>query len=54
MKLLGCEYVLLRREFLKYKDCKRRIPEKAKKILVTMGAADTDNVTLKVIRMRYI
>jgi UDP-2,4-diacetamido-2,4,6-trideoxy-beta-L-altropyranose hydrolase len=49
VKLLGCEYVLLRREFLKYKDWKREIPEKAKKILVTMGGSDPDNVTLKVI-----
>ncbi len=50
VKLLGCEYVLLRREFLKYKDWKREIPEKAKKILVTMGGADPDNVTLKIIK----
>jgi UDP-2,4-diacetamido-2,4,6-trideoxy-beta-L-altropyranose hydrolase len=50
VKLLGCEYVLLRREFLKYKDWKREIPDKAKKILVTMGGSDPDNVTLKVIR----
>jgi len=49
VKRLGCEYVLLRREFLKYKDWKRKIPDKAKKILVTMGGADPDNVTLKVI-----
>ncbi len=50
VKLLGCEYVLLRREFLKYKDWKREIPEKAKKILVTMGGSDPDNVTLKVVK----
>ena len=49
VKLLGCEYVLLRREFLKYKDYKREISDKAKKILVTMGGSDPDNVTLKVI-----
>jgi len=49
-KLLGCEYVLLRKEFLKYKNWKREIPDKAKKILVTMGGSDPDNVTLKVIR----
>ena len=47
VKLLGCEYVLLRREFLKYKDWKREIPDKAKKILITMGGSDPDNVTLK-------
>jgi UDP-2,4-diacetamido-2,4,6-trideoxy-beta-L-altropyranose hydrolase len=50
LKLLGCEYVLLRSEFLNYKDWKRVIPDKAKKILVTMGGSDPDNVTLKVIR----
>jgi len=50
VKLLSCEYVLLRREFLKYKDWKREIPEKARKILVTMGGGDPDNVTLKVIK----
>ena len=49
VKLLGCEYVLLRREFLKYKNWKREIPDKAKKILVTMGGSDPENVTLKVI-----
>jgi len=50
VKLLGCEYVLLRREFLKYKDWERKIPGKANKILVTMGGSDPDNVTLKVIK----
>ena len=47
--LLGTRYVLLRREFLKYRDFKRMIPGKAKNILVTMGGSDPDNVTLKVI-----
>lgn len=47
--LLGTRYVLLRREFLKYRDFKRQISERAKNILVTLGGADPDNVTLKVI-----
>ena len=47
--LLGSRYVLLRREFLKYQDFKRQIPDRAKNILVTLGGADPDNVTLKVI-----
>lgn len=47
--LLGTRYVLLRREFLKYQDFKRQIPERAKNILVTLGGADPDNVTFKVI-----
>jgi UDP-2,4-diacetamido-2,4,6-trideoxy-beta-L-altropyranose hydrolase len=47
--LLGTRYVLLRREFLKYRDFKRQVPDQAKNILVTLGGADPDNVTLKVI-----
>jgi UDP-2,4-diacetamido-2,4,6-trideoxy-beta-L-altropyranose hydrolase len=47
--LLGARYVLLRREFLKYQNFKRQIPDRAKNILVTLGGADPDNVTLKVI-----
>jgi len=50
VKLLGPEYALLRREFLKYSNCRRKFPEKARKILVTMGGSDPDNVTLKVIK----
>ena len=50
VELLGCKYVMLRREFLKYKDWKREIPEKPKKILVTMGGSDPDNVTFKIIK----
>jgi UDP-2,4-diacetamido-2,4,6-trideoxy-beta-L-altropyranose hydrolase len=48
--LLGTRYVLLRREFLKWQGWKREIAEVARKILVTMGGSDPDNVTLKVIR----
>lgn len=47
--LLGTRYVLLRREFLKYLDFQRQIPQHARNILVTLGGADPDNVTLKVI-----
>jgi UDP-2,4-diacetamido-2,4,6-trideoxy-beta-L-altropyranose hydrolase len=46
---LGTHYVLLRREFLKHRDFKRQIPDRAKNILVTLGGSDPDNVTLKVI-----
>lgn len=49
VKLMGSKYVLLRKEFLHYKSWKREIPDKAKRILVTMGGSDPDNVTLKVI-----
>jgi len=47
--LLGTKYVLLRREFLKGSGWYRDIPEIARKILVTLGGGDPDNVTLKVI-----
>jgi len=47
--LLGTHYVLLRREFLKYCNFNRHIPDRAKNVLVTLGGADPDNVTLKVI-----
>ena len=48
--LVGTRYVFLRREFLKYWDFKRQIPDRAKNILVSLGGADPDNVTLKVIQ----
>lgn len=47
--LLGTRYILLRREFLKYRDFNRQVQDRAKNILVTLGGADLDNVTLKVI-----
>lgn len=48
--LLGMRYVLLRREFLKWREWKREIPDVARKVLVTLGGGDPDNVTLKVIQ----
>ncbi|MFM8983469.1 MAG: UDP-2,4-diacetamido-2,4,6-trideoxy-beta-L-altropyranose hydrolase, partial [Spartobacteria bacterium] len=47
--LLGTKFALLRREFLKYRGWQRQIPETARKVLVTLGGADPDNVTGKVI-----
>ena len=47
--LLGTKFVLLRKEFLKWSGWRRDIPEKARKILVTLGGGDPDNVTLNVI-----
>jgi len=38
--LLGTDYALLRREFLAWKSWKRRVPETASKILVTLGGGD--------------
>lgn len=48
--LLGTEYSLLRREFWLWEGWKRKIPKIAQKVLVTLGGADPENVTLKVIK----
>ncbi|MHC4251561.1 MAG: UDP-2,4-diacetamido-2,4,6-trideoxy-beta-L-altropyranose hydrolase, partial [Planctomycetota bacterium] len=47
--LLGTRYVLLRSEFRAWREWRREIPDVARKVLVTMGGADPENVTLKVI-----
>ncbi|MEH1960629.1 MAG: UDP-2,4-diacetamido-2,4,6-trideoxy-beta-L-altropyranose hydrolase [Nostoc sp.] len=47
--LLGTSYSLLRREFWQWGGWQRSLPLIAKKLLVTLGGADPDNVTLKVI-----
>ena len=48
--LLGTRYVLLRREFRQWQGWQREIHDTAKKILVTLGGGDPDNVTLKVVQ----
>jgi UDP-2,4-diacetamido-2,4,6-trideoxy-beta-L-altropyranose hydrolase len=48
--LLGTRYALLREEFLRWRDWKRGIPAVARKVLVTLGGSDPDNVTGKVIQ----
>ena len=48
--LLGPKFAMLRKEFLAYKGWQRKIAPVAKKILVTLGGADPDNVTLKLIQ----
>ena len=47
--LLGTRYVLLRREFLACKERNREIPQVARKLMVTLGGSDPNNVTLKII-----
>lgn len=47
--LLGTKYVLLRREFWKWQGWQRQISPVARNFLVTLGGADAENVTLKVI-----
>ena len=39
---------MLRREFVAWRGRLHTVPETAQKILVTLGGADSDNVTLKV------
>ncbi|NBD17450.1 MAG: UDP-2,4-diacetamido-2,4,6-trideoxy-beta-L-altropyranose hydrolase [Cyanobacteria bacterium] len=48
--LLGTKYALLRREFWQWRNWKREISPTACKVLVTLGGADPDNVTLKVMQ----
>jgi UDP-2,4-diacetamido-2,4,6-trideoxy-beta-L-altropyranose hydrolase len=48
--LLGPQYVLLRQEFLAWRDRQRHIPDVARRVLLTMGGSDPENVTLKVLR----
>jgi len=47
--LLGLRYVPLRREFEPWRDWKREIPRLGRKILITMGGTDPDNITLQAI-----
>jgi len=46
--LLGTRYALLREEFLVWQGWKRKIPDFAQNILVTLGGSDPENVTRKV------
>ena len=47
--LLGNTYTLLRHEFLPMRDQPREIPDRARKILVTLGGGDPDDVTSLVV-----
>jgi UDP-2,4-diacetamido-2,4,6-trideoxy-beta-L-altropyranose hydrolase len=47
--LLGTRYCLLRREFSGWRDWKREIAPVARKVLITMGGSDPDNVTALVV-----
>jgi UDP-2,4-diacetamido-2,4,6-trideoxy-beta-L-altropyranose hydrolase len=48
--LLGPRYAMLRREFWPWRSWEREIPPVAHKVLVTLGGADPDNVTLRAVR----
>ncbi len=48
--LLGTRYALVRPEFLVWRDWRRGTVEVARRVLVTLGGSDPNNVTLKVVR----
>ena len=48
--LLGPPYVLLRREFLTWRDWTRQIPDVARNVLVTLGGSDPANATRLVVQ----
>lgn len=48
--LLGTRYALLRREFWPWCGWQRKIPPVARRVLVTLGGADPNNITPKVIQ----
>jgi len=48
--LMGTDYALLRREFVSWSRAERRIPDVAKRVLVTLGGSDLHNVTHTVLR----
>jgi UDP-2,4-diacetamido-2,4,6-trideoxy-beta-L-altropyranose hydrolase len=47
--LLGSKYVLLRSEFIKYRNFQRINPDIAKNILITLGGGDDEGASLKII-----
>ena len=49
--LLGPEYVLLREEFLGWKNWRRDFREAAARVLVTMGGSDAQNATAQILRV---
>ena len=48
--LLGTRYALLRKEFWPWRGWQRKIAPLARKVLVTLGGADPENITLQVIQ----
>ncbi|MBF0555986.1 MAG: UDP-2,4-diacetamido-2,4,6-trideoxy-beta-L-altropyranose hydrolase [Nitrospirae bacterium] len=47
--LLGTEYILLRREFIKHRGVEKLITDKCANVLITLGGADRENLTRKVL-----
>jgi UDP-2,4-diacetamido-2,4,6-trideoxy-beta-L-altropyranose hydrolase len=50
VKLFGPQYALLRTEFLTFKNSIQKQPEDRHRIMVTLGGADPDNITLMVLK----
>ena len=48
--LLGPRFAMLRREFTEWREWNREIPAVARRVLVTMGGSDPDNVTERVVQ----
>ena len=48
--LLGTRYALLRREFSKWNQWRRGVPDVGHNVLVTLGGSDPNNVTRKVVQ----
>lgn len=48
--LLGPKYVLLRGEFLEWREWSRDIPDKPNRVLITLGGSDPSNQTQRVIQ----
>jgi UDP-2,4-diacetamido-2,4,6-trideoxy-beta-L-altropyranose hydrolase len=48
--LLGPRYAMLRREFTSWRGWNREIPAVARRVVVTMGGSDPDNITERVLR----
>ena len=49
-RLLGNRFILLRPEFVDHLTIKRKSPKVARRLLVTLGGGDSDNLTLKVMQ----
>ena len=48
--LCGTRYSLLRPEFTAWRSWEREFPERARRVLVTLGGADPDNATMKALQ----
>lgn len=48
--LLGTRFALLRREFVSCRPWNREIPDAGRRLLITMGGGDPENVTLRVLQ----